>query len=188
MTSHCWSRSIGILFSTAVLIFTSSCRQASEQPAAGGGSSQNGEVAPEIGAVTPASGTGRTATLRVSVSHPAGAAAIANIQVLIAEKMTATASGACWIEINVPKLVGVRNEENTGFLPGVPIGSTGTATDSKCSVPAAGVKLEPKDTEVVVTLPITFAPTFKGPKKIFVIASTPRKNCEWKERGAWTAD
>jgi len=187
MKSHCWSRSIGILISTAVLIFTSSCRQGSEQPAAGGGS-QEGEIAPEIGAVTPASGTGRTATLRLSASHPAGAAAIANIQVLIDEKMTATGSGGCWIEINASKFVAVRNEESTGFLPAVAIGSPGIAADSKCSVPAAGVKLEPKDTEVVVTLPITFAPTFKGPKKIFVIASTARKNCPWTERGAWTVD
>jgi hypothetical protein len=183
MTLHCTFRRVGILVFAAIVVFTSSCRQASESPGAG-----SADVAPIVGPVTPVSGTGRSQAFRVVVSHPGGAANITDIQVLFEEKMTATSRGACWVEVNSSKFVAVRNEESTAFLPGVAIGSAGTAAGSICSVDASGVKVEAKNTEVAVTLPITFAPAFKGIKKIYVIASAPRKHCDWKETGFWVVN
>jgi hypothetical protein len=185
MTSYCGFRTAGILVSVGAIVLTCGCRQAKEQPEAG---SQAMETAPQIGAVSPMSGAGRSQAFRVVASHPAGAMAISDLQVLIDEKMTATGSGACWIDVNPLKSVAVRQEDGSGWLPAVRIGSAGTAVNSKCSIDAGGVKVETKDTEIAVTLPITFAAAFKGAKKVWVVASGPSKHSGWQERGAWTVN
>ena len=183
MASYCGFRRAGILVSVGAVVLTCGCRQATEQPETG---SQAIEAAPQIGAVSPMSGAGRSQAFRMVVSHPGGATAIGDVQVLIDEKMTATGSGACWIEVNPLKSVAVRKEDGSDWLPSVPIGSAGTAANSKCSVDAGGVKVETKGTELAVTLPITFAATFKGAKRVWVVASGPRKHSGWQERGTWT--
>jgi len=64
------------------------------------------------------------------------------------------------------------SERKTGsdLVALVRIGSAGSAVNSKCSVDAAGVKVETKGTELAVTIPVTFAATFQGAKKIWVVA------------------
>jgi hypothetical protein len=185
MTASRGFRRAGILVSIAAAVLTCSCRQASEQPEAG---SQALEIAPEVGTVSPVSGTGRSQVFHVVVSHPAGEAAIADVQILFEEKMTPAASGACWIDINGALSVAVRKEDGSTWLPTVRLGSGGTAGNSRCGVRADEVKVEPKGAELAVTFTVTFAPTFKGAKKVYVIASTPRKHSGWHERGAWTVD
>jgi hypothetical protein len=74
------------------------------------------------------------------------------------------------------------------WLPSGRLGSADTAVSSKCSIDAGGVKVETKGTELAVTLPVTFAATFKGAKKVWVVASGPRKHSGWQGRGTWTVD
>jgi hypothetical protein len=50
------------------------------------------------------------------------------------------------------------------------------------------VKVETKGTEMTVTLPVSFAAAFKGAKKVWVVASGPRKHSGWQGRGTWTVD
>jgi hypothetical protein len=134
------------------------------------------------------SGAGRSQAFRVVVSHPAGATAIGDLQVLIDEKMTPTGAGACWIDVNSLKSVAVRKEDGSDWLPSVRIGSAGTAVNSKCSIDAGGVKVETKGTELAVTVPVAFGAAFNGTKKVWVVASGPRKHSGWQERGAWTVN
>ena len=74
------------------------------------------------------------------------------------------------------------------WLPSGRIGSADTAVSSKCSIDAGGVKVETKGTELAVTLPVTFAAAFKGAKKVWVVASGPRKLSGWQERSTWTVN
>ena len=186
MASFCWLRSAGILISVGAVALTCGCHQAAEpQPEP---SSQALEAAPQIGEVSPINGAGRSQAFRVVASHPAGAAAINDVQVLIDEKMTATGSGACWIDVNPFKSVAARKEDGSDWQPSVPIGSAGTAVSSKCSVAASGVKVETNGNELAVTLPVTFAAKFTGAKKVWVVASGPRKHSGWQERGTWTVN
>ena len=185
MASYCGFRRAGILVSVGAVVLTCGCRQASEQPEAG---SQAMEAAPQIGAVSPMSGEGRSQAFRVVASHPAGATAIVDLQVLIDEQMTPTGSTACWIDVNPLKSVAVRKEDGSDWLPSVRIGSAGTAVNSKCSIDAGGVKVETNGTELAVTLPVTFAAAFKGAKKVWVVASGPRNHSGWQERSTWTAN
>ena len=185
MASYFGFRRAGILVSIGAVILTCGCQQANEQGEAG---SQAIEAAPEIGAVSPTSGAGHAQVFRVVASHPAGATAISDIEVYIDEKMTASGSGACWIDVNPLKSVAVRKEDGSDWLPSVRIGSAGSAVNSKCSVDAAGVKVETKGTELTVTIPVTFAATFQGAKKIWVVASGPRNHSGWQERGTWNVN
>jgi len=158
------------------------CGQGTEQP---GGGSQAVEAAPQIGAMSPMSGEGRSQVFRFVASHPAGATAINDLQVLIDEKMS-SGSAACWVDVNSLKSVAVRKEDGSDWLPSVRIGSAETAVNSKCSIDASAVKVETNGNELTVTLPVTFAATFKGAKRIWVVASGPRKHSGWQERGTWT--
>ena len=185
MTSYRRLRRARILVSVGAIVLTCGCRQATEQPAAG---SQAIEAAPQIGAVSPMSGAGRSQVFRVVASHPAGATAINDVEVYIDENLTPTGSGACWIDVNSLKSVAARKEDGSDWLPSVRIGSTGTAVGSKCSVDASGVTVETKGTELAVTIPVTFAAAFQGAKKVWVVASGPRNHSGWQERGTWTVN
>jgi hypothetical protein len=185
MASYGGFRRAGILVSVGAVLLTCGCRQASEQPEV---SSQATEAAPQIGAVSPTGGAGRAQAFRVVASHPAGATAINDVQVLIDENMTATGNGACWIDVNSLKSVAVRKEDGSGWLPSVGIGSAGTAVGGKCSIDAGGVKVETNGTELAVTLPVTFTAAFKGAKKVWVVASGPSKHSGWQQRGTWTVN
>ena len=185
MASYFGFRRAGILVSMGAVILTCGCQQANEQGEAG---SQAIEAAPEIGAVSPTSGAGHAQVFRVVASHPAGATAISDIEVYIDEKMTASGSGACWMDIDPLKSVAARKEDGSGWMPSVRIGSADKAVSSKCSIDASGVKVETKGNELTVSLPVTFAAAFKGTKKVWVVASGPRKHSGWQGRGTWTVE
>jgi hypothetical protein len=185
MASYRGFRCAGILVSVGAVVLTCGCRQANEQTEAG---SQATEAAPQIGAVSPMSGAGRSQAFRVVASHPGGAKAIVDLQVLIDERLTATGSGACWIDVNSLKSVAARKEDGSDWLPSVRIGSAGAVVGSKCSVDAGGVKVETQGTELAVTIPVTFAAAFQGAKKVWVVASGPRNHSGWQERGTWTVN
>jgi hypothetical protein len=185
MASYCGFRRAGILVSVGAVLLTCGCRQATEQPEA---SSQAVEAAPEIGSISPMSGSGLSQAFRVVASHPAGATAIKDLQVLIDEKMTSAGAGACWIDVNPLRTVAVRKEDGSAWLPYVRIGSAAAAVNGKCSIDAAGIKVETNGNELAVTVPVTFAAAFKGAKKVWVVASGPRTHSGWQARGTWTVE
>jgi hypothetical protein len=176
---------VGILISVGAVLFTCGCHQAAKQAPAAAASIED---APQIGAVTPNSGTGRSQAFRLVVTHPAGATAIADVQLLIDEKMTPTAAKSCWIDVNSLNRVAARTEDGSDWLPFVPIGSAKAASNEQCSVDASSVKVETNGPELAVTLLVTFAHAFKGEKKVWVVASGPRKHSGWQERGAWRVE
>jgi len=185
MASYCGSRRAGTLVTVGAVVLACGCHQATEQPETG---SQAVEAAPQIGAVSPMSGAGRSQVFRVVASHPAGATAINDVEVYIDENLTPTGSGACWIDVNSLKSVAARKEDGSDWLPSVLIGSAGRAVNSKCSVDAGGVKVETNGNELAVTLPIAFAAKFSGAKRVWVVASGPRNHSGWQERGTWTVN
>jgi hypothetical protein len=185
MASYRRLRRACILVSVGARVLTSGCRRAWERLEPG---SEASETAPRIGAVSPISGAGHSQVFRVVASHPAGATAIVDLQVLIDEQMTPTGSTACWIDVKPIKSVAVRKEDGSDWLPSVRIGPAGTAVNSKCSIDAGGVKVETNGTELAVTLPVTFAAAFEGAKKVWVVASGPRNHSGWQERSTWTAN
>jgi hypothetical protein len=73
-------------------------------------------------------------------------------------------------------------------LPYVRLGSADKAVNTKCSIDAAGIKVETNGNELAVTVPVTFAAAFKGAKKVWVVASGPRIHSGWQARGTWTVE
>jgi len=175
-------------------MWTASCGRGGEEASQAPGVQQpaapasSAEMAPTIGDVTPSSGTGRSAVFQLSVTHPGGASMVKDVQLLINDVLPGAGQTACWVDINGGKTVAAKNEDGSGFFSAVAIGSAKSVSNSKCTVFAAGIKVEPSGNEVKVTVPVTFAASFKGPKKIWVIASSPSKHSGWQQRGAWLVD
>jgi hypothetical protein len=138
--------------------------------------------------VSPNSGAGRSQAFRVTASHPAGAAAIGDLQILFDEKLTPTGAGACWIDVNSSKSVAVRKDDGSAWLPYLAIGAPGSSANRACSVTASQAKVEANGPELAVTVSVDFAPGFQGPKKVWVIASGPQRHSGWQERGSWTVN
>lgn len=113
---------------------------------------------------------------------------ITDVQFLVNQTLPGAGQTACWIDINAGKTVAAKNEDGSRFLTPAAIGSAKVVSNSKCSVSAGGVKVEPSGNELRMTLPVTFAESFKGPKRIWVIASSPTKHSNWQERGKWLVD
>ncbi|MGQ9633825.1 MAG: hypothetical protein ACUVXB_06215 [Bryobacteraceae bacterium] len=131
---------------------------------------------------------GRSAVFQLSVSHPGGASMITDVQLLVNDVLPGAGQTACWVDINGGKTVAAKNEDGSGLFRPALIGSAQSVSNSKCSVSAAGIKMETGGNEVKVTVPVTFADSFKGPKKIWVIASSPAKHSGWQQRGTWLVD
>jgi hypothetical protein len=149
---------------------------------------ESAPVAPVVGALTPDSGTGRVQAFKLSVTHSGGAAQVYDVQVMFADSVQ-DAKNACWIEFNnLNRIVAARNEEGTEWLAGVEVGSPDTVANTNCSVAARDVKVENKGNESNVTFTVSFAPVFKGPKNVMVIASAPHAHSGWQGRGTWTVN
>lgn len=192
---RCGSRDWTVFFVTAFCaVFMISCGSSTDQPTAtpeGAAQAPPANVAdrpPVIGTVTPQDGRGTTATFRVSVSHPGGADMIKDVQVLINNVLPGPGQTACWIDINGGKTVAAKKEDGSTFFEPAAIGSAKTVSNSKCSVRAAEVKVEASGEELTITLPVTFSANFKGPKRVWAIASGPSQHSGWQQRAAWLVD
>lgn len=189
-------KTVVIIVSAAILLAAFGCGSSSEQSNAPTGAqtqtaSASPDAAPSIGAISPSSGAGSSQSFRVPLTHPAGAAGVADVQIIIDEKLpgnTAQSAGACWIEINALKSVAVRTEDGAGFQKPAAIGALGDLSNKSCKVSAAGVKVETNGPETAITVPVTFTGMSKGPKKIWVIASGAKQATGWQQRGAWTVN
>jgi hypothetical protein len=145
-------------------------------------------VAPEIGAVSPASGHGRAQTFRVQASYPGGAGDILDVQAFFGESI-ADSVNACWIDLaSGANTVAVRTNDDKGWLASSAVGAPGVVANDKCSVNASQVKFERNGNQLVVTVPVVFADAIKGDLKVSVIASGATKHSGWQERGTWTVE
>ncbi len=185
-------RIVGIFASVAILLVMFGCNSSNDQSGAQPQSAAaSPDAAPAIGAISPSSGSGSSQSFRVPLTHPAGAAGVADVQILIDEKLPATiaqSAGTCWIDINSLKSVAVRTDDGTAFQKPAAIGALGDVSNKVCKVSAAGVKVEANGQEIAITVPVTFTGLSKGPKKIWVTASGAKKFVGPEQRGSWTVN
>ncbi len=138
--------------------------------------------------MTPSNGRGRTQTFRFEASYPGGAGDISALGFYFGESI-ADSVHACWITINGGvNNVAVRTNDDKNWQPGIPIGSSGTVSNDKCSVAANQVKVERSGNQIVATVPVVFTDVLKGDVKVSVIAVGPTKHSGWQDRGIWTVE
>jgi len=95
---------------------------------------------------------------------------------------------ACYLAYVRP-LNGVYLVNDTGdaLLPLLPLGGSGTVSNSQCSVSAAGSSVSASGNYLTLTLNLAFKPAFAGNRVFYVAArDTVEHNSGWQAMGTWT--
>jgi serine protease AprX len=95
---------------------------------------------------------------------------------------------ACYLAYVRP-LNGVYLVNDTGdaLLPLLPLGGSGTVSNSQCTVSAAGSSVSASGNYLTLTLNLAFKPAFAGNRVFYVAArDTVEHNSGWQAMGTWT--
>jgi len=139
---------------------------------------------PVLGTVTPASGSGKTQAFTATFSHPQGAKQILTTWFLVEKSLTG--KNACFVDYAVtPGAVNLMDDSGQ-WQKALKAGSKGTLSNSQCSVDASGVNAAIDGNNLSVTIPITFKPTYPGPKLIYIAALGAKSSATWAQKGQWT--
>jgi hypothetical protein len=82
----------------------------------------------------------------------------------------------------------LENDTGTGLLPGVTLGTSGTLSNSQCSVALASSSAVGNGNSLTLTLNLSFTGAFDGNRVIYAAArdSTDANNSGWQSVGSWT--
>jgi hypothetical protein len=140
---------------------------------------------PAVGTVSPASGTGNVVTFTATFNHPAGAAALTNVGVLV--NSSASTSFGCFISyIPAQSQFTIANDVATsGSTPVIPGG--GSAANSQCSLIGTASSASLSGTTLTMTISLTFANGFAGNKTVYLWAQDASVNTGWVSKGTWSA-
>ncbi len=136
--------------------------------------------------VVPSSGTGPAQRFTIQVSDVGGSAYINDIAVLISTS-SANTNGACFVLFDrVRNTLSVYYDNPGSGVTTLPLGSTGTASNSQCRMNAANSTVIYGSTSVALTLDLTFTSSFSGAKNVYVYGAEASTNTGWAQRGTWT--
>ena len=135
--------------------------------------------------VTPASGTGGTQTFAFAFSDPKGASSIYSASMIIGT--SAAAASNCYLYFTPSSnAIYLANDAGTAWLTPVVLGTSGTASNSQCSVNASSSSSSISGTSLTVNVSLTFLPAYNGSKNIYMLLYDGQ-NSGWVQKGTWTA-
>lgn len=134
---------------------------------------------PSAVSVTPSSGSGTSQIFTAVYSDAVGAAALNRRLFLINSALSG--SGACYVQADSTGVYLV-NDAGNGLLGS----SVGTPSNSQCTLNSAGTGVVNSGNNSTVALSIAFAPTFAGPKTIYMYAEDSAGNTGFLSRGTFT--
>ncbi|MFN0105246.1 MAG: beta strand repeat-containing protein [Bryobacteraceae bacterium] len=142
-------------------------------------------IAPTVGTVTPASGTGLSQSFTFTFSDANGAADIAGATVFINNVFSG--ANACYFTYGrAANTISLFRDSDSAFLPVTP-GVNTTVENTKCSITGTGASVTTAETLLTLTVPVTFKPTFNGPRTIYASAGDAGGlSSDWKPVGTWT--
>ena len=139
---------------------------------------------PIANSVIPGSGSGPTQRFSFTISDQGGANYLKGMAVLFAPTFDTT--NACYLVWDstsgrISLAYDIPANGSTALVPG----SAGVAVNAQCTLKAANSTVVIGTTSVVVTLDLTFAATWYGPKSIYLYASEVGVNSGWVNVGSW---
>ena len=96
---------------------------------------------------------------------------------------------SCMWRYNRPSnLLSLVNDAGSSYLAGLTPGSATTLQNSQCSISMAGVTIAGSGLTLSITLPVTFTPSFSGPKKHYLYAqdAAGATTSSLLQKGTWT--
>jgi hypothetical protein len=146
-------------------------------------------TAPSTVSANPLSGTGSSGVFNFTFSDTGGYQALTVVNVLINSVLDGRA--ACYIGFvpSGPASGSVFLVDNAGDAGGPFSGFTlpgaGVAGNNQCAITGAGSSVSTNGTNLVLTLAITFTPSFAGNRVFYLSAQDASGNSGWQPQGVW---
>ena len=132
--------------------------------------------------ITPASGTGSSATFAAQLSDSSGAANLSTVFVLFSGPGT-----SCLVYYDrTSNMIAVLNDAGTAYTSGL-AGGSGTVANSRCGITLMNTTAVVSGTTLTLNLAMSFTGAFTGAKDVYLYgANTAGLNSGWQQRGTWT--
>ena len=141
-------------------------------------------VPPKVVSVTPSSGSGTTQTFTAVYSDPNGAGDVNAAYILL--NTTLSAVNGCYVEYTPStNLLSLKNNAGTGFVGSITPGSSGTVSNSQCTLSGTGSSYTATGT--TATLQVALTLTGSTSESVYLYASDRNgANTGWVKEGTWT--
>jgi sugar lactone lactonase YvrE len=141
--------------------------------------------APAAVSVAPNTGSGIQQTFTFHFSDGLGATDLSTMFVYFNSSFSA-AVNACLIEYDRPSnTLFLFNDTGTAWIP-MTLGAAGTIANSQCSINTGTATANLSGPDLMLTLPVTFAPGYSGAKNSYAYAGGSSANSGWQTLGTWT--
>ncbi len=183
---------LNVRFLTAFTGLKNIYGSATDTPGAGTASTLLGRVSvgnvnltPTVTGVTPAGGTGSTATLALTFVDGNGAADLTVINVLIQDALDGRNS--CYLAyVRSANILYLMNDAGSDLLPGLTLNGTGSLVNSRCTVAGAGTSATMNGTTLTLTLQLSFTAAHAGNRIVYAAArDVALANSGWRAVGVW---
>jgi hypothetical protein len=144
--------------------------------------------APVVSAVsvTPNAGTGTAQSFALHYSDSAGVSDLATVWVWFTANFSGSSANSCMLYY-VPgtNQLNLLNNAGSAWMPGTR-GTSGTLSNSQCSVNLAASTVTSSGTDLTLNLPMTFTSAYSGAKSTYMYAAGSNANSGWQNLGSWT--
>src|SRR5271165_196445 len=140
---------------------------------------------PAAVSVAPSSGSGWSQTFVATFSDGAGASDILATRVLINSSFSGT--NGCFLYFYRGGANMLYLLSDAGALqPGITIGTSGTLSNSQCTINAGASSAMSSGNTLTLTLAVTFTAAFAGAKNVLMEAQSATVLGSWAQTGTWT--
>jgi hypothetical protein len=140
---------------------------------------------PTVVSLAPTSGTGLTHTFTAVYSDPNGLADLSSVIVLFNTSVK-LANSCTVVYTPATNLMYLYNNAGTGLSAGVTPGTSGTASNSQCTLSGTGSSFSTAGNNLTLNVALTFTSTFTGLQDVFLYAAGKTANSGWVQKGTWT--
>jgi hypothetical protein len=141
---------------------------------------------PTVVSLSPGSGSGLTQAFTAVFSDPNGIADLSAVHILF--NTVVTAANGCYVfYYPASNMLYLENDAGTGLIAGIAPGSSGSVSNSQCTLAGTGSSYSVSGNNGTLTAAITFSGTFTGSKNVYLLSQDiGGASSGWVEKGTWT--
>jgi hypothetical protein len=134
--------------------------------------------------VTPSSGSGASQTFAFTFSDANGASDI--VTAYLDVNASLVPNNACYLSFTRSSNVVSLASDAGVWQAGLVIGSTGTSSNSQCTINAGASSVSASGNTLTLNLALSFASGFAGAKNIYMDVMNATEGSGWSQQGTWT--
>jgi streptogramin lyase len=140
---------------------------------------------PTVVSLSPGLGSGLTQTFTMAYSDPNGIADLSDVVALFNTSVN-PANACAVVYIPASNLLYLYNNAGTALTTGVTPGSSGSVSNSQCTLAGAGSSVNTSGNNLTLNVALTFSGTFVGEKYVVLDAVGKTQSSGWVQKGTWT--